>query len=224
MGPGTRKLRPFLLLALAYAIAWALIYLLIPLRSADDWYRTCLWMTPTKALAFGGLLYLDRRAGMATACGLFRTHGPRPLPHGLLLTALWGLLWSLSSGLRWTWTQTLAGAAASLAIGFFEEYAYRGVVMDELQRRWGALPAVLGSSVLFTLSHLRPQAIPSWPHIFLTGAVFANLRLRGMGLGQLALIHAALDTLFFFVGKDMVHELGGARDPRAAGNGDIARL
>lgn len=192
----------------AYMAAGGMVRLCIPLVTADDWYRSFLWMSGPRLAGFAALLALDRRLWRRTPFSFSGSAPAAVAGHAALTLGLWGIFLSRSTGAPWDAGQRWLGVAGCLLVGVFEEYLFRGVLLDALRGRIGAQRGALASSLLFTVYHVRPQAIAAWPHIFLTGAVFANLRLRGMGLASLALIHALVDASFFFVGRDSVREYG----------------
>ena len=175
---------------------------LFPFRDMDQWFRIFLYGTALRLAALAFLLYAcggwDReewlpRRGMS----VWMTLGGA----GAMI-ALWSLLLTQAHGEPWSWGERALGVGACLIVGAFEEFLFRGVLLAGLVARIGGSRASLASSVLFTIFHTRPQAVAAWPHIFLTGTVFANLRLRGMGLAALAAVHAAVDSMFFFYGKE----------------------
>ncbi|HAH08130.1 MAG TPA: hypothetical protein DCM05_16665 [Elusimicrobia bacterium] len=177
----------------------------LPLRSMEQWFRIFLWGTFLRAAAFGFLLWKSPVP--------FRFAGMRPAPflaHAALMLALWSVLLTQARGEPWGWGERALALPAVLMVGLFEETLFRGALLAGLAARFGEGKGALASSVLFTIFHTRPQAVAAWPHIFLTGCVFANLRLRGMSLGQLALIHAGADALFFFHGKESASGYGSA--------------
>lgn len=179
---------------------WIMAFL-FPLRSTDQWFAAFVWGSVWRTGGFLLLWWADRSSGSRTALGFSGTPAGRVSLHAAVVLGLWSLLLTRMSGAPWPWSQRLPGLLACLTVGLFEEYLFRGVLLDGFLDRFGGTRAALASSVLFMLYHTRPQAIAAWPHIFLTGAVFAGLRLRGMSLGHLALIHAAADSLFFFHGR-----------------------
>lgn len=73
----------------------------------------------------------------------------------------------------WGWTAAIVTICVQPAI--FEELAFRGVIMSALEPVIGVAQAVVVSSLMFAILHL---AIPSIPHLFIMGLVFAWLRLR----------------------------------------------
>ncbi|MFA5138210.1 MAG: CPBP family intramembrane glutamic endopeptidase [Elusimicrobiota bacterium] len=186
-----------------YTLGWAAVAFSIPLEGPDSWLRIFLWMTVPRGLCFVGLLRITRFD--------FKGLGSRSVfGYAAVMLLLWAVFLTQAEGASWPWEHRLAGISACLVVGLFEETLFRGLVLSRIRESRGDMSAVLWSSVLFTVYHVRPQAVAAWPHIFLTGAVFANLRLKGMSLAQLALIHAAVDSAFFFVGKDAVKAHGPA--------------
>ncbi|MBI5244759.1 MAG: CPBP family intramembrane metalloprotease [Elusimicrobia bacterium] len=194
----------------AYMLLGLGLNLLVPLSSVDQWLRIFLWGTPLRAGVFFLLLWADRRFGGRTPLGFAGMRAPRVLLYGALMLALWSVFLTQARGEPWSWGARALGIPACLFVGLLEEYLFRGVLLDGFLDRYGSQRAALASSILFMIFHTRPQALAAWPHIFLTGAVFANLRLRGMSLGHLALVHAAVDSLFFLHGREGVTRFGPA--------------
>jgi membrane protease YdiL (CAAX protease family) len=91
----------------------------------------------------------------------------------------------------------VVGFFTSLVVGAFEEYAFRGPLLFAFQQRMPILTATLLSSALFTVFHIQAQPLEWWLEIFFAGVVFASIRLRGVSLVWLALIHTLIDTLDF---------------------------
>jgi hypothetical protein len=44
--------------------------------------------------------------------------------------------------------------------------------------------------------HVQAQPVSQWPSIFLSGVLFAVMRVEGVGLLWLIVVHAAFDALF----------------------------
>jgi membrane protease YdiL (CAAX protease family) len=69
----------------------------------------------------------------------------------------------------------------------FEEIAFRGLVFDALFTVTGSgVETVLASAAMFAILHL---SVPSFPHLFLMGAVLGLLRLRTGSLYPGMLLH-----------------------------------
>lgn len=84
-----------------------------------------------------------------------------------------------------------------LCYGFYQEIVYRGMVQQELVRRWGAVAGILASTLLFTFGPLHLQyfatrpgvAIPMFAAIFVMGLFFGLLYRRSGNLWLPALFH-----------------------------------
>ncbi|MCL6648499.1 MAG: CPBP family intramembrane metalloprotease [Chloroflexi bacterium] len=86
----------------------------------------------------------------------------------------------------------IALLSAALIAPIAEEAFFRGLVLQGLIGRLGAVGAVVVSSLLFALSHLVPQVIPP---IFLLGILLALLRLWSGSLWPAILLHSLFNTL-----------------------------
>jgi membrane protease YdiL (CAAX protease family) len=86
---------------------------------------------------------------------------------------------------------------SSFVVGFFEEILFRGVLLRALYDQYGAGTALWGSAFVFVLFHVQAQPLAVWPGIFLTGLIFAQMRLQGVSLWGLAFVHSVYDTLVF---------------------------
>jgi len=173
-----------------------------PFRDMDQWFRIFLSGTLLRLTALSILLWSERSCDRPVRLDFQGMSGPKISAHAAAMLGLWSLLLTQAHGEPWGLGERVLGVAACLIVGGFEEMLFRGVLLRDLAERLGMARGALASAFLFTIFHTRPQAVAAWPHIFLTGAVFANLRLRGASLGQLALIHGAVDSMFFFYGKE----------------------
>lgn len=81
-----------------------------------------------------------------------------------------------------------------IAAPVFEETMFRRFMLDGLTRRYGKLPALLVSSVLFALLHLNPYQIAS---VFLTGVGLGTVYLLTQSMGCCMLMHSAYNLLVF---------------------------
>lgn len=72
-----------------------------------------------------------------------------------------------------------------------EELFYRGLLLRALQRRWGAGVAMVGSTVVFAVSHLQGIELPA---LLLFGAVAAWLAVRTGRLGPSILCHVGFNA------------------------------
>lgn len=202
-------------LLLYVAISIGVLYWVAP-KTPQDSLWLMLVMTPVRLAAIGWFWAAAWREGLGSRVS-FEGAPPRVLGHAAAMLGLWALFLTESTGSPWPWRDRLIGIPICLTIGLFEELAFRGVVLELLLARLRPRAAALASALAFTVYHCRPQSLPAWPHVFLTGAVFANLRLRGIGIGWLALIHAAVDAAFFFALDKGVQDYGSAHAAFLAG-------
>lgn len=99
---------------------------------------------------------------------------------------------------------------SSLLVALWEEILYRGVFLNALRDWVSTKVAVLGSSILFAVMHIQAQPIVGWPSIFLTGMLFALMRVRGVALTWLIAIHWIIDSIVFLgaYGEELFPGLG----------------
>jgi len=141
------------------------------------------------------LTYLFRRfldGETVLSLGLARTRGwLRDMVAGLLLGTVligaifaveWAMGWLTVEGFRWQiqsplWVMAnvLIYLLLMVAVAFYEELAYRGYILQNLNADWAVIVAVVASSLLFGLFHgLNPNV--TWlalVNIFLAGVVLA---------------------------------------------------
>jgi uncharacterized protein len=86
---------------------------------------------------------------------------------------------------------------AAIGAPIVEELLFRGLVLRSIERRFGGLVAVVGSSVLFGVLHLpgSPAPLPLLAGITVYGAVFALLTRTYGRLGPAVFAHIWLNTL-----------------------------
>lgn len=83
---------------------------------------------------------------------------------------------------------------AVLGAAIFEELFYRGLVLEAMRRRWGVVPGIAGSSVVFGLTHFQPLDTIA---LTLFGAVCAWLTVRSGRLGPAIVAHLAFNLTAF---------------------------
>ena len=80
----------------------------------------------------------------------------------------------------------LLALTAVVVAPLFEELLFRGVMLPVIGRRWGAVPAVVASAVVFALAHLSlSEALP----LLALGLVLGWLRLQTGRLLSCTLMH-----------------------------------
>lgn len=94
----------------------------------------------------------------------------------------------------------LVFAVCSLPVALREEFVYRGVLQNLLERRLGWLPAILVSNIVFALYHYGAQ--PFTPGSLLglfVGGTFLGLLYRGTGsIFLVVTVHALYDAIVSF--------------------------
>ncbi len=86
--------------------------------------------------------------------------------------------------------------------GFYQEVVYRGILQTELVRRWGSVPGILVSNILYTFGPLHfyhffdgplAETIPMFASIFAIGLFFAVIFRRSGNLGMVGIFHGLGD-------------------------------
>lgn len=116
---------------------------------------------------------------------------------GELTNAVQALL-PIPSNLAWLLNQLTQGplAVSLFAVAFVapltEEGLFRGVLLPGFERRWGPVPAVVLSSVLFAAFHLNPWQAPA---ALVAGLFLGYLYLKTNSLLAPVLFHALFNAL-----------------------------
>ena len=120
----------------------------------------------------------------------------------ILLMILTGEAFAISS---FTWVLSFSeilawvGWGTTLAVAFFEETCFRGVLFNSLKVNMTPLKAALVSTLIFTVYHIQAQPIAAWPGIFLIGFSLCAAYHRGAGLIWLVLVHELMDGFYLHV-------------------------
>jgi len=87
-----------------------------------------------------------------------------------------------SASLKILWTRPHLGEIGLFVFvpkmlwGFYQEFLYRGILQTELVRRWGILPGIFASNLVFTFGPLHAyhfQAAKNPSHLWIFAAIFA---------------------------------------------------
>ena len=96
------------------------------------------------------------------------------------------------------WESWMLVGMSSLVAGVCEETGFRGYMQVALERRWGVLPSVLLTSLVFTLIHLgKPWSGYIIPLIFFTSVLLGLLAVRTGSLIPSILAHTVFDVVNF---------------------------
>lgn len=139
--------------------------------------------------------------------GWWRRAGFRA-PHWRRLWVILPYLLYLGGGYRGvttSWSETLLLALSALLIGFQEEVWLRGIFLETFRGRYGALRAVVISSLMFGLLHTANLFSGAGPGVVVTqvlatllfGLVYAGIRIQTGSIWVPIGLHAATDFLSF---------------------------
>jgi len=128
-----------------------------------------------------------------------------------------------AAGLAMLWSRPNLGEIAlfifipEMLWGFYQEFAYRGLLQTELVRRWGTGWGILVSNLIFTFGPLHAyhfgeaQGNPShlwiFAAIFAIGLLFAILFKRSGNLAMIGIMHGIGDC--FMDGLALVSKMAG---------------
>ncbi len=84
-------------------------------------------------------------------------------------------------------TLALWSLSAVVIAPLLEEFIFRGIIIHKLELKWGLLPGILISSLLFALLHFRFDVVP----LFVMGLLYAFLYLKSNSLWPSICCHAA---------------------------------
>ena len=159
-------------------------------------------MTIPRLAGFVGLLVLNRLLWKRFAFDIDLRRCGRAALYGVPLIGLALGALTDNCGRYWPRSAVIVAIFTTPVVGLFEEYAWRGVILEALLATRSRLSAIALSSLLFTVYHVEAQPLFAWPAIFLTGVVLGNYRIRGLSLFWLAGIHTAIDVAYFFFATD----------------------
>jgi membrane protease YdiL (CAAX protease family) len=103
---------------------------------------------------------------------------------------------------RPSWPSAAIALPVYLVWGFYQELMYRGILQRVLVTRWGPLPGILVSNLVYTFGPLHfyhftgktiPQALPMFAGIFAIGLFFAVLMWRSGNLWMVGIFHGLGD-------------------------------
>lgn len=98
-------------------------------------------------------------------------------------------------------TQTaLLFAVASVPVAIKEEFLFRGILQNILVQRFGALKAIVATSLLFTTWHVGVWQFTPWvlSQIFFGGILLGIIYFYSGSIAVVISIHAIYDALFSF--------------------------
>ena len=117
------------------------------------------------------------------------------------------------------WGPVALAFATHLVWGFYQELMYRGILQSELVRRWGAVPGILVSNLLFTFGPLHiyhlagrtlPEALPMFAAIFAIGLFFGLTFHRSGNLIMIGVFHGVGDAWMTGLSDALARRAGNA--------------
>lgn len=99
------------------------------------------------------------------------------------------------------WTLYPCLIMISITAGVSEEAGFRGYMQGGLERRFGAVAAIVVTSLLFWLAHLNhSDGVARWALLIAMAAMLGALTYCAGSIWPAILTHAGLDTIFFVTG------------------------
>jgi membrane protease YdiL (CAAX protease family) len=188
-----------LIVVCAYMLVRNRVYHCLPAISLEQWFWRDALMSIARLAALIALLVLNRKwHSLDWRLADYR----RAIIMGIIPVALWEFYFTGSDGSRFPAPMICGGMFSTALVGLFEEYAFRGPLLAALRQKMSLLSSILLSSAFFVIYHVQAQPPSTWGAIFLMGVIFANLRVRGLSIGWLAVIHGVIDASFFLFKTD----------------------
>ncbi|MDH2917336.1 MAG: CPBP family intramembrane metalloprotease [Gallionella sp.] len=91
-------------------------------------------------------------------------------------------------------------AVTSVAVAIKEEFLFRGIMQNLLQKRFGAMRAILYTSIIFTAWHIGTWDPSVWTfgHIFLASLILGLVYVRTGSIVAVIALHTLYDAVFSF--------------------------
>jgi membrane protease YdiL (CAAX protease family) len=139
--------------------------------------------------AYGLRWFMGRGAWRETIGAIVVTLAPLTL-----VSLYWPSAWGMGGPFRPSAWMAMNQLGGGMAAAFVEETFYRGWMQTLSTRRWGAVVAVVFTSLLFSLSHLF--VAPSWLRLatFFPGLVMGILRHRNGSIMPSIIYHAVCNV------------------------------
>jgi uncharacterized protein len=84
-------------------------------------------------------------------------------------------------------------------VGFGEELIFRGFLQNRIEKHWGMYPAIIGSSLVFSMMHSGYASVAYLFFVFFVGLVLAVLYRSTRSLVFVALVHGFLNFFLFSI-------------------------
>jgi len=157
-------------------------------------------MSLPRIIGFASLLLLNQYLWKVVPFDFKIREFGKPIIWGGILISLHLIFWFGCGGSSYPKNIALGVSITTMFVGLFEEYAFRGTLLSGMSGLMSPLKAVVFSNIIFTVFHILVQPIRNWTIIFLIGCILASMRIRGISLFWLAVIHIIMDDLYLLFG------------------------
>ncbi len=176
------------------------IYHFMPVASVWAWYIRDTVMSLPRIAGFVSLLLLNRYVWKVVPFDFRLRKYRKPMIFCVVLLIIHSIYWLGCSGSSYPLTIAVGAFFTTVFVGLFEEYAFRGALLSGLTGLMSPFKAIVLSNLVFAVYHVQAQPVSDWISIFLIGSILACMRIRGISLFWLAVIHIVIDDLDFFIG------------------------
>jgi membrane protease YdiL (CAAX protease family) len=197
-GPATglRMLLIFLLMEIVIGPRWG-VFGLHPIPRLAGWIRILLTIVLTLALVTRFARLSPRQIGLRPWREWSVTERSYFVQVLVIANVVFGLIYAarLRAMFAGSWALGAILLVTGLLWGLQQELTYRGILQTELVRRWGAVPGILISNLIFTFGPLHfyhfqgPAPLPMFAAIFAIGLLFAMIFRRSGNLVIVGVLH-----------------------------------
>lgn len=185
------------MIVVLYCVLRFIVYEFLPAPDMENWIIRDFVMNGPRILCMVLALVFGFKRG------LFQKQDFLPHRTAITLISVASVFFLFSAVLRsffidycnYSYEALITIVMSSFVVGFFEEILFRGVLLKSYREAFGPRYAVVQSSLIFMVFHVQAQPYSSFPAIFLAGVLFACLRLEGVSLLWLSLLHSVYDIL-----------------------------
>lgn len=97
-------------------------------------------------------------------------------------------------------SSALLFAITSIPVAIKEEFLFRGIVQNLLEKKWGAMIAIFVTSIIFTAWHfgVMQTSVFAFSQIFFVSLMLGLIYVRTGSITLVVVLHAVYDALFSF--------------------------
>lgn len=183
-----------------FIILRAIIYWIFPIESQEDWIRVDLIKNIPRMLCLGLALYLAKPFWINKIKTIFGFEG-------WFKAATYLALISIFSWINGFWNppgvfsnqEIIVITIGSICVAAFEEVTFRLLLLETMLEKFKKETAIICSSLIFMIFHIQAQPAYTWPYLFFAGVQFSVLKLMGVSITSLIIVHATYDTVIFYL-------------------------